>query len=149
MLLVNMVLIEKTSKKDEKQLKKTSVNLARKPPRDPIEGRRLLAKLRRIVEGEDLGLEELASLEHNQWSDWMKHLFMKCYQGTGGSLIIPPHLVARWQRQMKTPYNDLPPEEQESDREEARRVLSLKWLEELQNDSCSHGLLERVETCDR
>ncbi len=140
MLLVDMVLIEKTSKKDEKQLKKTSVNLAGKPPRDPIEGRRLLAKLRRIVEGEDLGLEELASLEHSQWSDWMRHLFGKCYQGTGGSLIIPPHLVIRWQRQMKTPYNDLPPEEQEPDRAEARRVLNLKWLEEAQNDSSGQGL---------
>ncbi len=140
MLLVNMVLIEKTSKKDEKQLKKTSVNLARKPPRDHIEGRRLLAKLRRIVDGDELGLEELASLEHSQWSAWMRHLFGKCYQGTGGSLIIPPHLVVRWQRQMKTPYSNLPPEEKESDRAEARRVLSLKWLEESQNDRCGHGL---------
>ena len=65
MLLVNMVLIEKNSKKNEKQTKKTSMNPAGKLPRDPIECRRLLAKLRRIVEGEDLGLEELASLEHS------------------------------------------------------------------------------------
>jgi len=41
---------------------------------------------------------------------------------------------------MKTPYCDLPPEEQESDRAEARQVLSLKWLEEPQNDSCDQGL---------
>lgn len=140
MLLVAMVLIEKIFEKDGKQPKKISVNLPGKPPRDPIEGRRLLSKLRKIVQGEELGLEKLASLEHDQWVGWMRHIFEKCYLSSGGSLIIPPHLVTRWQRQMKTPYSNLPPEEQEPDRAEARRVLSLKWLEEPQNDSSSHGL---------
>ena len=46
------------------------------------------------------------------------------------SVVIPAGLVARWERQMQTPYDKLPYDEQESDRREGRRVLSLKWLDQ-------------------
>lgn len=134
-----MVIVEKTPKKKESS-SATLRTLTGGPSRESTKSREIQAKLRRITQGKEEGLEELASLEHDQWAGWMRHLFSKCYQGTGGSLIIPPHLVARWQRQMKTSYADLPPEEKESDRVEARKVLGLKWLEEEDHDCSGHGL---------
>jgi len=40
-------------------------------------------------------------------------------------LTIPMWAVERWQRQMNTPYAELPEEEKNSDREEADKVLQL------------------------
>lgn len=114
-------------------VKRSLVPMATGPCRESTESRQLLTKLRKISQGEPEGLEKLAALEHDQWAGWMRCLFEKSYLGTGGSILIPPHLVARWKRQMQTPYAQLPPEEQESDRIEARKVLGLKWLEE---DQC-------------
>lgn len=68
--------------------------------------------------------EEVADLCHEQWSNWMKHLFSKCQQGTNGGLIIPLEFVSRWTRQMNTPYKELSPEEQDSDRREADKFLA-------------------------
>lgn len=68
--------------------------------------------------------EKLAALAHVQWSGWMRHLFTKS-KHIGGAEVIPSEYVERWKRQMITPYADLPPEEQESDRAEADRVLNI------------------------
>lgn len=81
-------------------------------------------------------VEALAEHAHdNQWSGWMKYLFSKCSEGTAtlddfsrvpnGTLVIPAWAVERWTRQMSTPYADLPPEEKESDRKEARAILGI------------------------
>jgi hypothetical protein len=67
--------------------------------------------------------ERLARLAHEQWSGWMEHLFERGVQRPDGVFCIDPEFVARWRRQMKTPYDDLPEHEKESDRHEANRVL--------------------------
>jgi hypothetical protein len=76
--------------------------------------------------------ERLADLCHEQWSGWMEYLFSKCpeykagnIQAYDGALIIPKWAVDRWQRQLDTPYDKLSKEEQDSDRKEADRFLSL------------------------
>lgn len=42
-----------------------------------------------------------------------------------GALLIPPDLVARWAKQIDTPYADLPHSEQESDKEQVERYLPI------------------------
>ena len=74
--------------------------------------------------------ERLAALAHEQWSGWMRYLFRQCIHHVDGSATIPPSLVARWMRQMNTPYSDLPEAEKESDRKEADNVI--KVLEEVE-----------------
>jgi len=70
--------------------------------------------------------EQLASLAHEQWSGWMRYLFSKCDEAyDDGSVYIPREFVERWERQMNTPYSELPEAEKESDRKEADRVLVL------------------------
>lgn len=124
-----MVIVEKIPKITERRVKESAVSLGM-PPRDTIENRRLLAKLRRIVLGEEVGLEALAALEHDQWAGWMRYLFDRSSLNPDGSVTIPAELVRRWGRQMRIEYEDLPAGERESDRVEARKVLSLNWLKE-------------------
>ena len=75
--------------------------------------------------------EKLAALAHERWSDAMKSMFSKATLNTtdGENATLPPDLVARWTRQMNTPYVDLPESEKESARAEATRTL--KTLNEL------------------
>ena len=70
-------------------------------------------------------LEQLADLAHQQWSGWMEYLFSKCTENQDGTVTIPKWAVERWKRQIETKYIDLPEEEKESDRDEARRVLEV------------------------
>jgi hypothetical protein len=72
--------------------------------------------------------EELAALAHEQWSGWMRYLFSKCEITRPGEplgLVIPEWAVTRWERQMNTPYAELPEQEKDSGRAEADRVLAL------------------------
>ena len=69
--------------------------------------------------------EQLAALAHAQWAGWMEYMFSKCRADSPGGLTIPMWAVERWQRQMNTPYAELPEEEKNSDREEADKVLQL------------------------
>ncbi len=75
--------------------------------------------------------EKLADLYHKQWSGWMKYLFDNIVLNENCDTIIPEELVNRWTRQINTPYNDLPEEEKESDRQEADKFINLM---EVQND---------------
>jgi hypothetical protein len=70
--------------------------------------------------------EALAEYAHEAWSGWMKYMFSKTMREsiTGGE-IIPAWAVERWQRQLSTPYADLPEEEKESDRAEADKMLAI------------------------
>ena len=43
--------------------------------------------------------------------------------GADGALVIPAELVARWTKQLSTPYFELPEPQKESDREQVRRYL--------------------------
>lgn len=69
--------------------------------------------------------EALAAYAHEAWSKWMKHIFLKGYTVYGGAHAIPAQLKSRWWRQSRTPYQDLPEEEKESDRKEADTILAI------------------------
>lgn len=65
-------------------------------------------------------VEEFASIEHERWSKWQKYLHSQCFKNPEftGALIIPADLVARWERQIATPYAELSEKEKQSDREQ-------------------------------
>jgi hypothetical protein len=77
--------------------------------------------------------ELLAEYAHEAWSGWMKWMFE-----TGGKLMytdsthavwaMHPDKFVRWQRQMNTPYADLPESEKASDRDEANKIRRLLGL---------------------
>ena len=69
--------------------------------------------------------EILAELAHAQWSGWMEYLFSKGVVNADGTWTMPSWAVERWQRQMKTPYNELSFDEKESDRKEADKFLAV------------------------
>jgi len=66
---------------------------------------------------------DLAAYAHKAWIGWTKYMFSKCVENRDGSLTIPVEFVKRWQRQMDIDYKDLPPEEQESDKKEAKKIM--------------------------
>ncbi len=70
-------------------------------------------------------IEKLADVEHQRWASWQDYLHRVCEPREDGALIIPAEFVARWERQIATPYADLSEREQESDREQVRRYLHL------------------------
>lgn len=59
-------------------------------------------------------LERLAALEHEQWAHWTGHLLDN---------LTPEH-IARWRRQIATPYAELTEAEKEKDRVWARKILA-------------------------
>lgn len=68
-------------------------------------------------------MEQLAAIEHERWAHWQRYLHDQCERAPDGSLVIPVELVQRWEAQISTPYAELTPEEQESDRDQVRRYL--------------------------
>lgn len=56
---------------------------------------------------------------------WMKYLFMKGTYNEDGTWTMPKWAVERWTRQMNTPFQDLPEEEKDTDREEADKFLAI------------------------
>jgi hypothetical protein len=68
-------------------------------------------------------IEAMAAEAHESWAQWMEYLYSKSTKNPDGSVTIPAASVERWNRQMDTAYDDLPENEKESDREEARRYL--------------------------
>lgn len=71
----------------------------------------------------EVAVEELAALEHERWAHWQSYVHSVGERRLDGSLVIAPELVARWERQIATPYVDLTETERESDREQVRRYL--------------------------
>lgn len=74
--------------------------------------------------------EQLAAIEHQRWSDWQQYMHNLCVRETnpllyGHSLVIPAELVARWERQIATPYAELTEAEKASDREQVDRYWPL------------------------
>lgn len=69
--------------------------------------------------------ENLARLSHEQWSGWMEYLFSKGTFNDDGTWAMPAWAVERWQRQMKTSYDNLPEEDKDSDRREADKFLKV------------------------
>ena len=68
-------------------------------------------------------METLADIEHQRWSHWQRYMHDKCAQRPDGSLVIPPDLVAQWERQISTSYSLLAEREKESDREQVKKYL--------------------------
>ena len=87
--------------------------------------------------GEPKLKEALANYEHDRWSHWMTYFFSKCDIKKGPYnnkvlLYLDNKDFQRWQRQMKTAYQDLPENEKESDRDGAKKIIDLlKKLEEI------------------
>lgn len=74
-------------------------------------------------------VDALAAYAHSAWSGWMKYLFSKMVtcscRAEGPGAAIPPEVAARWERQMKTEYKDLPEKEQISDQDEAHKIIHI------------------------
>ena len=74
--------------------------------------------------------EQIADVQHQIWAHWMKYMFTQCETAedaeTGDTVyIIPADKIERWTRQMNTDYSELTNKEQESDRDQADKVLSI------------------------
>ncbi len=76
--------------------------------------------------------ERLAAYAHEAWSGWMRYMFGKGQTrqisidgGTQTFWLMPAEFFHRWQRQMKTPYAELPESEKASDRDEADKMLAI------------------------
>ena len=63
--------------------------------------------------------EMIAEQEHEQWTDLMRHLYLKGLVKRGKPEAL------RMKRLMKIPYNKLSEKEKESDRKFARKVLKV------------------------
>lgn len=70
-------------------------------------------------------IDELADIEHGRWAHWQRYMHGKCEHRSDGALVIPPDLVAQWERQIATPFCDLSEAEKESDREQVRKYLPM------------------------
>lgn len=68
-------------------------------------------------------LDRLASIEHERWAHWQRHLHDQCTPQEGGSLVIPAELVSKWEVQILTPFEGLSEAEKDSDRDQVRRYL--------------------------
>lgn len=69
--------------------------------------------------------ETLAAYAHDAWAHWMKYMLGCGFESLGGEFVLPLDKVKRWQRQMNTPYEELPEEEKESDRRQADLILAI------------------------
>lgn len=70
-------------------------------------------------------VERLAAYAHNAWSGWMAYMLSKGTFNEDGTWTMPKWAVDRWRRQMQAAYSELPENEKESDRAEARQMIKL------------------------
>lgn len=70
-------------------------------------------------------MDRLAAIEHERWAHWQRYMHGKAIRQENGTLVIPAELVARWEKQIETPYASLSAEEQNSDREQVERYLPI------------------------
>lgn len=87
----------------------------------------MIERVERALQTDPAAVRELlAAYAHDAWSGWMEYLFTQSGGNqTNGTVSIPAELVERWRRQMTTAYPSLPDHEQESDRKEADRMLTI------------------------
>ncbi len=69
--------------------------------------------------------EQLSSLQHQIWSDWVRHMFEVSTANPDGTVTIPPKYVQQWQREINTPYDDLSEEEKDGDRKQVDKMKHL------------------------
>jgi hypothetical protein len=60
-------------------------------------------------------VEELADIEHQQWAHWTKYMLDN----------LTDENIARWKKQIETPYEKLTEKEKDSDREWALKTLEI------------------------
>jgi hypothetical protein len=86
------------------------------------------------IEWEKDFVESGASIEHDRWARWQKHMFSKMVEEERfeegshfktGNYILPKEFVDRWFRQIDTHYSELSEAEKESDRKESRTYIPL------------------------
>jgi hypothetical protein len=71
-------------------------------------------------------VELIATKVHDVWAGWMKYQFTRgLYLPYPKAWKMDGSAYRRWQRQMITPYSELPEEEKESDRKIAKEYLRL------------------------
>jgi hypothetical protein len=70
-------------------------------------------------------IEQLAAVEHERWSHWQRYVHSKGVRQPDGSLLLPPDLVSRWERQLNTKYAELDEQEKASDRERVEKYLPI------------------------
>jgi len=81
--------------------------------------------------------EEVAAVQHEIWSHWMKYMLSVGEYKDDETWVMPKEKLKRWKRQMNTSYADLTDGGRESDRHQADKVL-LKLARE--NPSMPLGL---------
>jgi hypothetical protein len=79
---------------------------------------RLTEALRAAQAQPPVDLELLAAQEHAQWAAWTRYMLSN----------LTPENIERWRRQCDTQYAELSEREKESDRDWARRALSVLGL---------------------
>jgi hypothetical protein len=112
---------------DERRL---SRHIAENDTWETIEGYRLVLVAKNDTTPSNELREALAAYAHEAWSGWMRWMFEHGGQVTshvhGQSYwVMLPEKYERWQRQMSTPYADLPENEKASDRAEADKMLAI------------------------
>lgn len=82
-------------------------------------------------------MEELAALEHRRWAHWQRYVHEKGERCPDGSVVLPAELVARWERLINTPYEELTNEEKDSDREQVQKYLPIlkRWLQRVRGEN--------------
>ena len=88
-------------------------------------------------------IEKLADIEHQRWAHWQSYMHGKCQRRPDGSLVIPPGLVAQWERQISTNYVELSEREKESDREQVRKYLPM--IADALSDQSTHADSDRTQ----
>ena len=73
--------------------------------------------------------EVLAAYAHDAWAGWMRHLSFRkrgtSWKGDREIWEFDVEDAKRWDRQVRTPYADLPEAEKASDRAEADKILAI------------------------
>ena len=76
--------------------------------------------------------DTLAEIEHDRWINWMRHVFSKGGKNEDGSFTIEANSVARWKKQMRMHFSELPAHTQRSDMVEVEiRLRAIRnWFDD-------------------
>ncbi len=70
-------------------------------------------------------IEQLADKEHESWANWQKYLHSLCDRREDGSLVIPAARIRHWEKEIATPYAELPDHVKQFDRDEVKHILPI------------------------
>jgi hypothetical protein len=71
------------------------------------------------------GIDTLAAVEHERWAHWQRYMHSKGTRLADGSLQLSGDLIARWEKQIATPFAELTQEEKDSDRDQVRVAIPI------------------------